>query len=103
MESSLEQNKQSAVEFLQMIVAGKIDEAYQKYAASEGKHHNTFTQAGFEELKQGMKDNDAKFPDKKFEVQHVIGDGDLVAVHSRLTLNLTTELIAIHLLRFSNG
>lgn len=103
MDSNPEQNKQSAVDFLQMIVAGKIDEAYQKYADMEGRHHNIFTKADFTELKQGMKDNDAKFPNKKLEVQHVIGDGDLVAVHSRLTLNPPTELIAVHLLRFGNG
>ena len=98
-----ETNKQSALEFLQLIIAGKIDEAYQKYADMSGKHHNTFTPAGFEALKQGMKDNDAKFPNKKLEVQHALADGNLVAVHSKLTLRPAMELIAIHLLRFDNG
>ena len=34
--------KKAAVDFLQRIVAGDIDGAYQKYVDMKGKHHNRF-------------------------------------------------------------
>lgn len=47
-------HKQAAVDFLQRVVAGDIDGAYQKYVDMKGKHHNPFCAAGFEGLKKGM-------------------------------------------------
>ena len=76
--------KQGAVEFLQFGVAGRIDEAYQKYVDMQGKHHNPFFQAGFPALKKGMIENHLQFPNKQLMVKNVLGDGDLVAVHSHI-------------------
>ena len=96
-------NKTTAVDFLEMIIAGKIDEAYEKYVDMSGKHHNLFTPTGLEALREGMKGADKQFPDATFVVQHVLGDGDLVAVHSHLTMSKEIDLTAIHLLRFKDG
>jgi len=93
--------KKAAVEFLQMVVAGDIEKAYEKHADMGGKHHNSFCPAGFEGLKKGMIENDAQFPNKKFTVKHVLGDGDLVSVHSHLVLKPgELELSTNHILRF---
>ncbi|MDE1834030.1 MAG: nuclear transport factor 2 family protein, partial [Candidatus Micrarchaeota archaeon] len=78
--------KQSAVQFLKLIVDGRIDDAYQKYADMDGKHHNIFTPAGFRALKNAMKENDIRFPGKRLVIKDVLVDGDLVAVHSNLIL-----------------
>ena len=40
--------KKAAVEFLQMVVAGDIEKAYEKHVDMTGKHHNSFCPAGFE-------------------------------------------------------
>lgn len=37
--------KQAAVDFLQMVVSGKIDEAYRKHVDPRGKHPNAYTPA----------------------------------------------------------
>ena len=71
--------KKAAVEFLQMVVAGDIEKAYEKHVDMTGKHHNSFCPAGFEGLKKGMIENDAQFTHKKITVKHVLGDGDLVS------------------------
>ena len=93
--------KQVAVDFLQKVVAGDIEKAYEKYVNMGGKHHNSFCPAGFEGLKKGMIENDAQFPNKKFTVKHVLGDGDLVSVHSHLVLKPgELELSTNHILRF---
>jgi len=96
--------KKDAVEFLRMVVASDIEEAFEKYVDMGGKHHNPFCPAGFEGLKKGMIENDAQFPHKNFMVKHVLGDGDLVSVHSYLVLKPgELELATIHLLRFEKG
>jgi predicted SnoaL-like aldol condensation-catalyzing enzyme len=95
------ERKTAAVDFLQKVVAGQIEEAYEKYIDLKGKHHNCFTPAGFPALKKGMMEADQMFPDKRWTVKHVLGDGDLVAVHSQMVLVPgKTELAALHLVRF---
>ena len=97
-------NKQLALDFLSMVIACQIDEAYAKYVDMDGKHHNAFTAAGFSALRDGMKENDLQFPNKKMEVKHVLGDEDLVAVHSRVILDPgKTEVAVVHLMRFEEG
>ncbi len=97
-------HKQAAVNFLQMVVAGDIERAYQKYVDMSGKHHNPFCPAGLEGLKKGMIENETQFPNKKFTVKHVLGDSDLVSVHSHLVLKPgELELATNHILRFENG
>ncbi|HTA77710.1 MAG TPA: nuclear transport factor 2 family protein [bacterium] len=97
-------DKQAAVEFLQMMVAGDIEKAFQKYVDMRGKHHNPYCAAGMEGLKKGMMENDTQFPHKKFMVKHVVGDSDLVSVHSHLVLKPgELELATTHLMRFESG
>lgn len=93
--------KQAALQFLELVAAGKIDDAYRLYAAPEGKHHNPFYAAGFPALREGMKESHVQFPKMRLTVQHVIGAGDLVAVHSHVVLRPgEAGLAAVHLFRF---
>ena len=93
--------KQAAVEFLQLIVAGRIDEAYQKHVYMQGKHHNPYCPAGFPALKKAMIENHVQFPSKQLTVKNVLGDGDLVAVHSHILLRPGEPgVAAVHLFRF---
>jgi predicted SnoaL-like aldol condensation-catalyzing enzyme len=94
-------HKQDALTFLEMVIAGEIDDAYLKYAAKEGKHHNPFFQAGFDALREAMKENHVKYPLKQLTIGHVISDGDLVAVHSHLVLRKgEAGMVVVHLFRF---
>ena len=97
-------NKQAAVTFLESVIAGNIDEAYEKFVDMNGKHHNPYFPAGFAALKQAQKDNHAQFPNKQFHIHHVLGDGDMVAVHSHVVLKPGEPGIAVvHLFRFGDG
>lgn len=92
------------MDFLQKVVAGRIEEAYEKYVDLKGRHHNGFTPAGFPALKKGMMEADRMFPNKQWTVQHLLGDGDLVAIHSHMALDPgKTELAILHLIRFEGG
>jgi len=93
--------KQAALEFLQLVVAGRIDEAYQKHVDLRGKHHNPFYAAGFPALKKAMLENHVNFPSKQLIVKYVLGDGDMVAVHSHIVLRPGEPgMAAVHLFRF---
>jgi predicted SnoaL-like aldol condensation-catalyzing enzyme len=100
-DSNTQDRKQTAVQFLQLVVAGHIDEAYQKYVDMQGKHHNPFFPAGFPALKKAMIENHAQFQSKQLAVKNVLGDGDLVAVHSHIVLRPgESGIAAVHLFRF---
>src|SRR5271167_4194653 len=100
-ENAIHDHKQAAVQFLQLVEAGKIDDAYQKYVALEGKHHNPFFPAGFSALREAIKEAHVQFPNMRLTVKTVIGDGELVAVHSHVVLRPSDAgVAAVHLFRF---
>jgi predicted SnoaL-like aldol condensation-catalyzing enzyme len=97
---TIETQKRAAVEFLQFVVAGRIEEAYERHVDMGGMHHNPYFAAGFPALKQGI-ENHEKFPNKQLGVKQVLADGDLVAVHSHVLLREGESGIAVvHLFRF---
>ncbi len=103
-ENDIRARKQAAVQFLKIIVAGQIDEAYRRYVDLRGKHHNPFFPAGFPALKKAMIENHAQFPNKQLTVKNVLGDGELVAVHSHIVLRPgETGISAVHLFRFDGN
>jgi predicted SnoaL-like aldol condensation-catalyzing enzyme len=96
--------KHAAVQFLQMVVAGDIEEAYRKYVDMKGKHHNFFFPAGFPALQKAMIENHDQFPNKQLLVKNFLEDGDLVAVHSRLILDeAENDMAVFHLFRFKDN
>jgi predicted SnoaL-like aldol condensation-catalyzing enzyme len=98
------QLKQIAVDFLKLSAFGKSREAFELYAANQFKHHNVFFPGDAHSLVIAMEENAVKFPDKTFEVQRVLEDKDLVAVHSRAQLNVSApEIALIHIFRFENN
>ena len=102
--SSIQAHKEVALDFLQLVVAGNIDEAYRNYVNVHGKHHNMYYSAEFASLKQGMLENHAQFPNKRLMVKNVLGDNDLVAVHSNIVLKAGEPGIAVvHIFRFEDG
>ncbi len=98
---NIQARKQTAVQFLQLVEAGDIDRAYQKYVDMHGKHHNPLFPAGFPALKQAMIENHAQFPNKQLTVKNVLGDGDLVVVHSHIVPSPGEKSVAaVHIFRF---
>jgi predicted SnoaL-like aldol condensation-catalyzing enzyme len=93
--------KDAAVAFLQMTAAGQVEQAFERFAGPQFRHHNPHFPGDAESIKAGMLENAARFPDMLFEVQRAIADGPLVAVHSRARMQPGAPDIAIaHILRF---
>jgi len=102
-DNAVDERKRVALKFLQLIVAGQIDEAHERYVLPHAKHHNPLFAAGFPALREAMKENHAQFPNKRFTVKNALGDGDLVAIHSHIVARPgEAGYIAVHLLRFNN-
>jgi len=89
-----------AIEFLRQASSGRLDEAYAKVSANF-RHHNPYFKGDAESLKAGMAEAHEKFPNTTLQVQHALADGDIVAVHSRVSHGPNQPDIAVvHLLRF---
>jgi predicted SnoaL-like aldol condensation-catalyzing enzyme len=94
-------HKQATLQFLKLIETGQVEQAYRKYAAANGRHHNPYFQAGFPAQQKGMQENHDQFPNMRLTVNNVIGDGDLVAIHSLIVQKPgEMDLAAVHIFRF---
>lgn len=101
MDEIVARRKERALAFLNLVVERKVAEAYDRYTDPGGRHHNVHFPAGFPSLRRAMEEAHARFPDTTLDVQHVVGDGDLVAVHSRVTPEPGSPgLAVVHLFRF---
>jgi predicted SnoaL-like aldol condensation-catalyzing enzyme len=103
-QTSLQTQKERALDFLHQVVSGNIDEAYDSYVNMHGVHHNVYYSAEFSSLKKGMKENHVQYPDKRLMVKNVLGEGNLVAIHSNIVLKAGEPgIAAVHIFRFEHG
>lgn len=96
--------KETAIAFLTLAAAGNTAEAFGKYVATDFRHHNPYFKSDAASLGDAMRENALQHPSRSFEVQRALQDGDLVAVHSRVSFGAKPMVIAVvHIFRFSGG
>jgi predicted SnoaL-like aldol condensation-catalyzing enzyme len=97
-------NKDIAVEFLQLAASGRARQAFERHAARGFRHHNPHFSGEAEPLMLAMDENAREHPDKALEVKRVLADGDLVAVHSHVRHDREEPGFAlVHIFRFEGG
>jgi len=96
-------NKQIATEFLQMAARGEAIEAVRQFCTSACKHHSPYFPAGMLALAKAMEDDAKRHPNKVVNRKHVLGEGDLVAVHSQVVRQTGEQIAVVHLFRFEDG
>ena len=102
--NTAEAHKEIALDFLQLVMAGSIDEAYESYVNMHGRHHNVYFSAEFSSLKRGMLEDHAQFPDKRLIVKNILSQGDQVMVHSHLIMKQGEPgRTVVHIFRFEKG
>jgi predicted SnoaL-like aldol condensation-catalyzing enzyme/catechol 2,3-dioxygenase-like lactoylglutathione lyase family enzyme len=95
--------KDIAESFLKMISTGDIREAFESYVSKDFKHHNPFNKGDRETLMLGMEEQSKKMAEMLLEVQHSVEEGALVTVHSKITLDKGSKILAaVHIFRFEN-
>lgn len=93
--------KESAKIFLKLTAAGKSREAFKLYVGKDFKHHNVYFKGDANTLMTAIEEDAKMNPDKIFEMQRALEDGDLVAVHSRFRQNPNdTDWAVMHIFRF---
>ena len=93
--------KQAAMSFLRDVAGGKVREAFAAQVAPNFRHHNPYFRGDANSLVAGIEESDRRNPQRTFDIQHALEDGDLVAVHSLVRLKPEDPGIAVvHLLRF---
>ncbi len=92
--------KDIATTFLQKASSGNVAEAYENYVHSDFRHHNAYFKGDRETLLKGMEENTSQFPTKTYETLRALEDGDLVAVHGKVTLAPDQIYSVIHIFRF---
>lgn len=94
--------KDIAASFLRLASSGKVREAYEKYIHPQFRHHNAYFKGDRESLLKGMEENAQKFPNKTYETLRVLEDGNLVAIHGKVTLSQESQWSVIHIFRFED-
>jgi predicted SnoaL-like aldol condensation-catalyzing enzyme len=93
-----------AVDFLMQIVSGDVRGAYERHVGDGFRHHNPYFAGDANSLRQGMEEDAAQHPGKKFDVQAVLQEGSYVAVHSRLGRgSAEPDIAVVHIFRFEDG
>ncbi|RFB16828.1 nuclear transport factor 2 family protein [Bacillus sp. HNG] len=95
--------KETAISFLNLIVSGKIREAYERYVHADFFHHNPFFRGDAESLMLAMEENKVQNPHKTSEVKLAIQEGDMVTVYSHIRQNPDDLGAAVvHIFRFKD-
>lgn len=93
--------KDIAKDFLNLAAIGASRDAFAKYVAEKFIHHNAFFKGDRESLLLAMEEAGSKDPNSLFEIQHILEDGDLVAVHSRILKKIgPVEIAVMHIFKF---
>jgi|SRR6185312_1363499 len=96
--------KEIAQNFLLLTSKGKSREAFDLYADANFKHHNAYFKGDRNTIMIAMEENAIKNPNKIFEIQRVLEDGDLVAVHSRVEMAKGgMEIAVVHIFKFNSN
>ena len=94
--------KEAASSFLRMVSSGDVRRAFDLYMSKDFRHHNVHFRGDANSLARAMEQNARENPEKALHVEHVIEEGDLVAVHSRIRLKPgDPEYALAHFFRFS--
>jgi predicted SnoaL-like aldol condensation-catalyzing enzyme len=94
--------KEMAKHFLTLCARGDSREAFKLYVATEFKHHNAYFAGDAKTLMIAMEDAHKANPNKVFEIQRALEDGDLVAVHSRVKqVRNDADFAVMHIFKFN--
>ena len=92
---------QAAVEFLELVVARRVREAFARHVGAGFRHHNPYFAGDAESLMAAMEANGEANQDLSLTVQRTLEDGTLVAVHSWIRPKpQDAGMAVVHIFRF---
>lgn len=95
--------KEIAGDFLNRAAKGHSHEAFRLYVSPNFKHHNVYFKGDAQTLMLAIEESSRLNPNKIFEIHHIIGDQDMVAVHSHVKQSTSDLGIAVvHIFKFES-
>ncbi len=102
-ERSNKVNKKSiANSFLELGSSGKARQAFARYVHPDFHHHNVYFEGDRDSFLKAMEENAQEFPDKTYETLRSLEEGDLVAIHGKVTFTADQQWSVIHIFRFED-
>ena len=96
--------KEQARDFILRCAAGDVRSAFDQYTSSSFIHHNAYFKGDRESLLVAMEEAAEQSPNKLFEIQRILEDGEMVAIHSKVQLTGNdVEIAVMHILLFEEG
>jgi len=92
--------KEVAASFLHLASSGNVREVYDQFIHPQFRHHNVYFKGDRESLLKAMEENAQQFPNKTYKVLRVLEEGNLVAIHGKVTLSPESQWSVIHIFRF---
>ncbi|MGF1748352.1 nuclear transport factor 2 family protein [Vibrio cionasavignyae] len=102
MNSQVEQNKKHAVEFYRMSYSGCPEKAVEQYVGDEYIQHNPVVMDGKQGFIDYFQQMATEYPQKNIEFLRVIGEGNLVALHTHQQWPDGDEYVTMDFFRFDN-
>jgi predicted SnoaL-like aldol condensation-catalyzing enzyme len=100
---NVEKNKEKAIAFYRMAYEGKPSLAVSKYVGEEYIQHNPDVANGRQGFVDYFDQMQAEYPEKSIEFVRVIGEGDLVALHSHQIWPGSDEYVTMDFFRFDEN
>lgn len=96
--------KEIAQDFLLLASGGQPRKAFELYVADDFIHHNAYYKGDRHTLMLAMEEAHKESPNKAFEIQRALEDGNFVAVHSRVQQEGENgwEGAVVHIFRFES-
>ncbi|RFN58150.1 nuclear transport factor 2 family protein [Marixanthomonas ophiurae] len=95
-------NKERAKDFLLLAARGDSREAFKRYVGDPFIHHNAYFKGDGHTLMVAMEEAAIDQPNKIFEIQRTLEDGDLVSIHSRIKPQDSPEMAVMHIFKFQD-
>lgn len=100
MSQDIEENKRNAQAFYQLAYDGNPGEAVAKYVGEEYIQHNPLVGDGPQPFISYFEKMGKEYADKSIEFVRVIGEGDLVALHTHQVWPGNQEYVTMDFFRF---
>ena len=91
-----------AKDFLLLAARGDSREAFKRYVGKSFIHHNAYFKGDAHTLMIAMEEAAKEEPNKIFEIQRTVEEGELVAIHSRIKPQDKPEMAVMHIFRFKD-
>ena len=100
---NLDQNKKNAVDFYHMAYEGNPAKAVELYIGDEYIQHNPDVANGTDGFIAYFERMQKEYPEKSIEFVRVIGEGDLVALHTHQTWPGNDQYVTMDFFRFDEN